>query len=180
MRVGWIGLAVGVVALWMGRRHWRKMLVEFDWDSFLFVAGIFVLIWGISKYGLLEDWTHAIADSGIRSPGFLLAFITWVSTLLSAVIDNVPFTILMIPVCRDLAALTGLSAWPLLYGMLVGTGLGGNITPVGATANVFACGLLEKHGHKVRFLEYAKISVPFTLAAVGTAHLLLHWIWLAG
>jgi len=178
IRPGWVGLAVGMIALWMGRGHLKKMIVEFDWDSFLFVTSIFVLIGAVSKYGILSDATKAIAASGVRAPGFLLAFVTWISVLFSAIIDNVPYTLLMIPVCRELSELSGISAWPLLYGMIVGTGIGGNITPVGATANVFACGILEKNGCKIRLGEYLKISLPFTLAAVGAAHLLLHFIWL--
>jgi Na+/H+ antiporter NhaD/arsenite permease-like protein len=92
--------------------------------------------------------------------------------------DNVPYTILMIPVCKSLAASIGIAAWPLLYGMIIGTGIGGNITPVGATANVFACGVLEKHGYKVNLIEYMKISVPFSVAAVLTAHILIQIIWI--
>ena len=79
---------------------------------------------------------------------------------------------------RDALMSLGIAAWPLLYGMLVGTGIGGNITPVGATANVFACGILEKHGHKVSLKQYLKISIPFTLAAVVAAHILVQLIWL--
>ncbi len=167
-----------MIALWMGRGHLKKMIVEFDWDSFLFVTSIFVLIGAVSKYGILSDATKAIAASGVHAPGFLLAFVTWVSVLFSSFIDNVPYTLLMIPVCRELSELSGMSAWPLLYGMIVGTGIGGNITPVGATANVFACGILEKNGYKIRLWDYLKISLPFTLAAVATAHLLLYLIWL--
>jgi len=85
---------------------------------------------------------------------------------------------LMIPVCKDLAELIGMSAWPLLYGMLIGTGTGGNITPVGAAANVFACGILEKHGYKILLKEYLKISIPFTVAAVATGHILLQIFWM--
>jgi Na+/H+ antiporter NhaD/arsenite permease-like protein len=108
----------------------------------------------------------------------MLAVVTWLSVALSSFMDNVPYTILMIPVCKSLAASLGIVAWPLLYGMLIGTGIGGNITPVGATANVFACGILEKHGHKVPLGKYLKISIPFSVAAVATAHVLLQLIWL--
>ena len=141
-------------------------------------AKTIVLIGAVSKYGILSDATKAIAASGVRSPGFLLAFVTWISVLFSSFIDNVPYTILMIPVCQKLGEFSGMSAWPLLYGMIVGTGIGGNLTPVGATANVFACGILEKQGYKIRLGDYLKISLPFTVPAVGTAHLLLYFIWL--
>jgi Na+/H+ antiporter NhaD/arsenite permease-like protein len=108
----------------------------------------------------------------------MLAFLIWISVLLSSFIDNVPFTVLMIPVCQNIATLLGVTQWPLLYGMLVGTGMGGNMTPVGATANVFACGILEKHGYKVQLKEYMKLGVPFSVVAVATTHILLQLLWL--
>jgi Na+/H+ antiporter NhaD/arsenite permease-like protein len=70
------------------------------------------------------------------------------------------------------------SAFPFLFGMLIGTGIGGNITPVGATANVFATGLLEKRGYKVRLRDYMKISLPATIISVLAAHLLLQLLWM--
>jgi len=157
----------------------KEMLVtEFDWDSFLFVTGIFVIVFGVQATGLLEDFVGVLAGLGLREPWMLLALLTWVSVGISAVMDNVPYTILMIPVCQELAVRLGISPWPLLFGMLVGTGIGGNITPVGATANVFACGILEKNGYKVRFGEYVKIGLPFSVAAVATAHALIALVWL--
>jgi len=176
---GWVGLATGLIALLMGRRELKEMLVtEFDWDSFLFVTGIFVIVFGVQATGLLEDFVGVLAGLGLREPWMLLALLTWVSVGISAVMDNVPYTILMIPVCQELAVRLGISPWPLLFGMLVGTGIGGNITPVGATANVFACGILEKNGYKVRFGEYVKIGLPFSVAAVATAHALIALVWL--
>jgi Na+/H+ antiporter NhaD/arsenite permease-like protein len=71
-----------------------------------------------------------------------------------------------------------INPFPLLFGMLIGTGIGGNITPVGATANVFACGMLEKRGYKVKLKEYMKISVPFSIIAVIVCHVLLQLLWL--
>lgn len=62
--------------------------------------------------------------------------------------------------------------------MLVGTGIGGNITPVGATANVLACGMLEQRGYQIQLLRYLKISLPFSCAAVLAVHILLQFIWL--
>ena len=97
---------------------------------------------------------------------------------LSSFIDNVPFTLLMIPVCKGIASGLGMSPMPLLYGMVVGTGIGGNLLPVGATANVIACGMLEKQGYRVRLREYVRVALPFTLLAVAVSHLLLQLIWM--
>lgn len=176
--VGMVGLGAGLTALYMGRKDIKEMLFEFDWNSFLFIVGIFIVIFSVTASGLLRDFTGLIVATGFKDPAGMLAFITWGSVAFSSFMDNVPYTVLMIPVCQNLAELIGISAWPLLYGMLVGTGIGGNITPVGAAANVFACGILEKHGHKVSLKEYMRIGIPFSLAAVATVHALLYVFWL--
>jgi len=178
IRPGLVGLAAGIIALYMGRADLKEMLVDFDWNSLFFILGVFIVIYALNASGLLKDFADLVIASGIHSPAAMLAFLIWISVALSSFMDNVPYTILMIPVCQNLAAALGIDAWPLLFGMLIGTGVGGNITPVGATANVFACGILEKHGVKVSLGRYMKISIPFTLAAVGTAHVLLALIWL--
>lgn len=175
---GVVGVAAGAAALWLNRKHARKMFVEFDWSSFAFVVGIFVVVYALRSTGLLRQFAGLLYGMGLTTPALALAAMTWIAVAVSSFVDNVPFTMLMIPVAQDLAELLRMSAWPLLYGMLVGTGSGGNITPVGATANVFACGYLEKHGYKVPLGAYLRISLPFTLAAVGTAHLLLWIFWL--
>lgn len=177
---GWIGFATGLIAMIIGRNHLREMIREFDWDSFLFVTGIFVVVYTVEATGILTDFTRIIVKSGIESPGVLLALLTWMSVAFSSFIDNVPYTLLMISVCKDLAALIQIDPWAFLYGMLVGTGIGGNITPVGATANIFACGIIEKQGHKVSFGEFFRMGLPFSVAAVLTTHILIHWIWLEG
>jgi len=176
--VGIVGFAVGLISLYMGRSDIKEMLFEFDWNSFLFIVGVFMVIFTLNASGLLKDFAGFIVDSGSKDPTFMLAFLTWISVVFSSFMDNVPYTILMIPVCQHLAELIGMSAWPLLYGMLVGTGTGGNITPVGAAANVFACGILEKHGYKIILKEYLKIGVPFSVAAVATVHILLQIFWM--
>jgi len=178
IRPGIVGLAAGIVALYMGRKHLREMLVDFDWNSLLFIMGIFMVIYTLNGSGLLKDFADLVVNAGLDNPSAMVAFLTWLSVALSSFMDNVPYTILMIPVCQNLAAAFGITAWAFLYGMLIGTGTGGNITPVGATANVFACGILEKNGHRVQLGEYMKISIPFTVAAVATAHILLQLLWI--
>lgn len=176
--VGIVGFAVGLISLYMGRDDLKEMLFEFDWNSFLFIVGVFMVIFTLNSSGLLKDFAGFMVDYGSKDPTFMLAFLTWISVAFSSFMDNVPYTILMIPVCEHLAELIGISAWPLLYGMLVGTGTGGNITPVGAAANVFACGILEKHGYTIILKEYLKIGLPFSFAAVATVHILLQIFWL--
>ena len=175
---GIVGLIVGMLAILIEREHVKEMFKEFDWNSFMFIFGIFIVIFSVNDSGLLKDIASMLVQSGLRNPALMLAFVIWVSVALSSFIDNVPFAMLMIPVCTHLASLSGMSPWPLLFGMLVGTGIGGNITPIGATANVFACGILEKQGYKIKLKEYIKIGLPFSVVAVAIVHILLQIFWL--
>jgi len=97
--------------------------------------------------------------------------------LLSAFIDNIPYTIAMIPVAKLVAQSLGVGPELFLFGLLIGTSLGGNITPIGASANVVAVGLLRKDGYHVKFMDFVKIGLPFTLAAVSVAYLFLWFVW---
>jgi len=177
LRPGYVGLVAGILSLWMERYNMRDMLVEFDWNSLLFICGIFMVVYALSQSGVLKDFADLVVRAGLNNTVLMLAFLTWLSVGLSAIMDNVPYTILMIPVCQNLAASFGIEAWPFLYGMIIGTGTGGNITPVGATANVFACGVLEKAGYKVQLGRYLRISIPFSVAAVAVAHIFLQIFW---
>jgi Na+/H+ antiporter NhaD/arsenite permease-like protein len=100
------------------------------------------------------------------------------AAILSSFIGNVPYTVLMIPVCSYVAINLGVNPFVFYFGMLVGCGIGGNITPVGATADVLACGILEKRGYKIELGKHMPMSVPFSVAPVLVAHLLFQLIWL--
>lgn len=175
---GIVGLFIGLISLCMGRKIFKRMCLEFDWDTILFIVGIFIVISSLEITGILGDFVAWFAGLNIKSSSLVLAVLVWMSVALSSFIDNVPYTVLMIPVCTELASAMGVSPFPFLFGMLIGTGIGGNITPVGATANVIACGILEKRGYRIKLKDYLKISMPFSVVAVLVAHLLLQFTWL--
>lgn len=177
LNLGVVGLAVGIIALLIGHKQAKRMIVEFDWDSLIFLAGIFGVIYAVSTSGLLTDFAQGIISMGISNPSILLVFVVWLSVGLSCFIDPNAYTVLMIPVCQQLATFTGMSAWPLLFGTLIGTGSGANILPMGAATNVFACGLLEKNNCLVSTKEYIKIGLPLSVVAVGVANLVLWLFW---
>lgn len=175
---GIVGIVVGVLSLLLLRRDAAKALKEFDWASMAFLVGIFIVVASVAQVGILQDIANWLLGTGLTSTLAIMVILTWLSVALSSFIDNVPYTVLMIPTCSYIAQALGVSPWAFYYGMLVGTGIGGNITPVGATANVLACGILEKRGYKIELRKYMKIAVPFSVAGVLATQLLLQWIWL--
>jgi Na+/H+ antiporter NhaD/arsenite permease-like protein len=177
LSIGLVGVAVGLVALLIGRKHAKKMIKEFDWNSLIFLAGIFGVIYAVTTSGFLSDIAKGLVSSGAGNPSVLLMTLTWMSVGLSTFIDPNAYTVLMIPISQQLAGLAGMSVWPLLFGTLIGTGSGSNILPTGAATNVFACGLLEKHNCLVSTREYMKIGLPLSLVAVGVASTLLWFFW---
>ena len=103
--------------------------------------------------------------------------IVLISVFLSAFIDNIPFLAAMLPVAVSMSDKLHLNPSLFLFGLLIGASLGGNITPFGASANIVACGLLKKEGYEVKFKDFAKIGLPFTLVAVAAAYLFVWFVW---
>jgi Na+/H+ antiporter NhaD/arsenite permease-like protein len=148
-----------------------------DWNTFFFLIGVFVLIGSLSHVGIIEDIARFL--SGITGGNIFFAFslIVGVSVLLSAFIDNIPYITAMIPVARIVAENMGASPELLLFGLLIGATLGGNITPIGASANIVSVGMLRERGYKVSFGEFLKIGLPFTIAAVTSGCIFLWFTW---
>lgn len=177
-----MGLAlVGLVWQRFGPR-WttsRELILELDWDTTFFLVGVFVLVGGISESGWIDR--IAAAMIALTHTNLLLAYvlIVTVSVLASAFVDNVPFILVMLPVARKLAdSMGGETLLPVLvFGMLVGTCVGGNITPIGASANVVTIGLLRKEGHTVGFGQFVRYGLPFTAAAVLAACVFVWLVW---
>lgn len=148
-----------------------------DWHTFLFLIGVFVLIGALSEAGIIRDIAGLI--SRLTGGNLFLAFtlIVWASVLFSAFIDNIPYVTAMIPVANILASEMGARPELLLFGLLIGATLGGNITPIGASANIVSVGMLRERGYNVGFRDFVKIGLPFTLAAVTAAYIFLWFTW---
>ena len=148
-----------------------------DWDTTFFLIGIFILVGSITLTGWIEVISNFL--SGLVGANIFLGYtlLVFVSVFLSAFVDNVPFLAAMLPVAISMSDKLQLNPSLFLFGLLIGTSLGGNITPIGASANIVACGLLKKEGYKVKFTEFAKIGLPFTMVAVAAAYLFIWFIW---
>ena len=150
---------------------------KLDWETTFFLVGVFILVGSITLTGWIQTLSSFLS-SLIGSNIFLgYTLIVFISVVLSAFIDNVPFLAAMLPVAIAMATNLHINPSLFLFGLLIGASLGGNITPIGASANIVACGLLKKEGITVRFKDFMKIGVPFTFAAVGAAYLFVWFVW---
>lgn len=178
---GLICMAAGVISLlwdkFINKGAVLKGIKALDWDTTLFLAGIFILVGSITLTGWIDVFARFLSGliGGNIFAGYTL--IIFVSVILSAFIDNVPFLAAMLPVAISMANTLGINPSLFLFGLLIGASLGGNITPIGASANIVACGLLKKEGYKVGFWDFMKIGLPFTFAAVGAAYLFIWFVW---
>ena len=148
---------------------------EIDFTTVGLLLGLFLVIGGITEQGVID----ALAGVFTRLAGddlfVIYTLILWASVLFSAFIDNIPYVATMLPVVQSIAVSMGVDPTVLYFGLLSGATLGGNMTPIGASANIAGIGILRKAGFEVRNSDFFRIGIPFTLAAVIPAYI---YIWI--
>ena len=154
-------------------------LKEIDFETIGLLFGLFLMIGGISEQGVIDAAANLLAKAGGGNLFFLYTVIVWASVLISAFIDNIPYVATMIPVIAGLATALNVDPTVLYFGLLSGATLGGNCTPIGASANITGIGILRKEGYTVKNLDFFKIGIPFTLAAIIPAYIYL-WLVFGG
>ena len=154
-----------------------RVLKNLDYDTLLLLTGLFAVIAGITEVGIIDDLAGIIASVGGTNVFLLYTIVVWGSVLISAFIDNIPYVATMLPVLQGVTLAMGVPPYLLYFGLLCGATLGGNITPVGASCNIAGVGMLRKEGHEVSFKDFARIGIPFTLAAVIAAYVYLWIFW---
>lgn len=155
----------------------QRALASVDYETLLVLCGLFVVIRGITDAGLIDDAAKMIVNAGGDNLFVLYTIIVWGSVIFSAFIDNIPYVATMLPILTSITALLGIEPYVLYFGLLTGATLGGNITPIGASANITAVGMLKKAGYEVSFGDFMKIGIPFTFVAATTGYLFIWAFW---
>ena len=150
-------------------------LKTIDLETLGLLVGLFLMIGGISNMGVIDALAQLLAKLGAGNPFLMYTIIVWASVAISAFIDNIPYVATMIPVIAGIAMEMGIDSTALYFGLLSGATLGGNCTPIGASANIAGIGILRKEGYDVKNGDFFKIGIPFTLAAIVPAYILI-WI----
>ncbi len=150
-------------------------LKAIDFETLGLLVGLFLMIGGLGNMGVIDALGKLLADLGQGNVFLMYTVIVWASVLISAFIDNIPYVATMIPVIASLAVEMGCDPTALYFGLLSGATLGGNCTPIGASANITGIGILRKAGYEVKNADFFRIGIPFTMAAVIPAYIML-WI----
>ncbi len=148
-----------------------------DFETLGLLLGLFIVIGGLTEVGVIDDMAGLIVKYGGNNLFLLYTIVVWGSVLISAFVDNIPYVATMLPVLTAVTAALGIEPYLLYFGLLTGATLGGNITPIGASANITAVGLLKKEGYEVSFSDFFRIGIPYTLVAVLAGYLFLWFVW---
>jgi Na+/H+ antiporter NhaD/arsenite permease-like protein len=170
---GVIALSVAMILFVITRMDIEHILLEIEWSTLLFFAGLFILVGAMEHQGVIEWLASNIFLRAGGNPYILTLMVLWVSGIVSGFIDNIPFTITMIPIVNTILAVHPVPHYVLWWALSLGACLGGNLTLIGASANIISAGLLKKSGYEISFGEYFRISAPGTIVSLVICSLVL-------
>jgi len=150
---------------------------DIDFETLALLAGLFVVIDSITRAGVIDLVSGVIVNLGGDNLFLMYTIIVWGSVVISAFVDNIPYVATMLPVVSGIASIMGVDPTVLYFGLLTGSTLGGNLTPIGASANITTIGILRKQGYEVKTSDFLRIGVPFTLMAVTVGYLFCWFVW---
>jgi Na+/H+ antiporter NhaD/arsenite permease-like protein len=168
-----VALVAAVFLLFVGGPRMPEILKEVEWSTLIFFGLLFIIVGALEKTGWMHLMAQAMSPLVEWNGALGVSAVLWISSLTSAFIDNIPFTASFIPVLMNLGSISGVTVYPLWWALSAGTGLGGNGTIIGASANVIATGLAQARGVKITFVEFAKVGMVILLLTTGVANLIL-------
>jgi Na+/H+ antiporter NhaD/arsenite permease-like protein len=173
LSVGLIGVIAAILTLITAPRKASHILKRIDWKTILFFIGLFICVGGLEETGVLKALAEFIGRVSGGNTIMVFSIILWVSAFASAIIDNIPFAATMVPVIANLAQTTGVPLPDLAWALALGTDIGGNGTPIGASANVVGISIAEKNGHPIKWGRYLKSALPATILVVAICEVYL-------
>ncbi|MBR1770516.1 MAG: citrate transporter [Lachnospiraceae bacterium] len=166
LTVATIGTGIALITLFTSGKDAFLLLKKIDYKTLLFFIGLFIVVGGLEKTGILELIASVIEQISGDDPKLMIAIILWISAFASAFVDNIPFAATMIPVIKSLSAATGLDLSVLAWTLAVGTDIGGSATPIGASANVVGISIASQNGHMIGWGKYCKYLAPATILVI--------------
>ena len=173
LAVLWVRLTTANSGLGIAFREDLNMLKGVDWRTLFFFLGLFITVGGLEKAGVLEKLAGFIGNAAGGELFIAITMILWISAFASAIVDNIPFAATMVPVVRALAYDQGWDLAALSWPLALGTDIGGNGTPIGASANVVATAIAHREGYHISWGKYCKYALPAMLLVMGLCNVYL-------
>lgn len=173
LSVAIIGVIAAVLTLLAAGKVSSHLIKRLDWRTLLFFIGLFICVGGLEETGILKILAEYIGEISGGNAVLVIPIILWLSAFASGIVDNIPFAATMVPVIYNLSQTTGLSLPTLSWSLALGTDIGGNATPIGASANVVGTAIAEREGYPVSWGRFIKYALPGTIIVVGLCHLFL-------
>lgn len=163
LTVAFIGVCIAIATLATSGKAIGTVLKRVDYKTLLFFIGLFIVVGGLEQTGILELVAGFIGKVSGGNAMLMVVIIIWGSAFASAFVDNIPFAATMIPVIKNLAMAPGIDLSTLVWGLSMGTDIGGSATPIGASANVVGTSVAAKEGYPITWGKYCKKMAPATL-----------------
>jgi Na+/H+ antiporter NhaD/arsenite permease-like protein len=168
-----IGVIAAFLTLLVVGRGALHIIKRVDWRTLLFFIGLFICVGGLEETGVLEMLAQYIGQVSGGSLVLVIPLILWISAFASAIVDNIPFAATMVPVIVNLSRTTSLDLHPMAWTLALGTDIGGNATPIGASANVVGTAIAEREGYPISWGKFCKYAIPAMIMVVS-----LCWLYL--
>ncbi len=173
LTVATIGVLIGVLTLALSKDR-LEILKEIDTQTLLFFIGLFVVVGGLETTNVLENIAEGISRIGLGNDYLCVIMIMAISAAASAVVDNIPFAAVMIPIIKHIAIIRGIPLDVLAWSLSIGTDIGGSATPIGACANVVGISVAGKRGYYIGWSRYCKTAVPVTVLVLLSAAVVIY------
>ena len=179
LSVATCALTGALIAMLLGGYKMSKVLMNIDYPTIIFFAGLFIIVGAMEHVGLLEMAATVVKEASGGNFFIALSIILWISAFGSSVVDNVPFAATMAPILKHMSETFGFSLLPLVWSTSLGTDIGGNGTPIGASANVVAVATYERvTDKKISWGYYCKACYPAMMVVVIVCNLLLYFFYI--
>ena len=176
---GVVALSMGVFLLLVSRVDIEHVLEEIEWSTLMFFAGLFILVGVLEEKGVIEWIAHHIFLNVGDNPYVAVLLILWTAGIMSGFLDNIPFTITMIPIVQIMLENNPIPNNLLWWALALGACLGGNITIIGASANIVSVGISKKYGVNISFIEFMKTGMIISFISLTLASLyLMGYLWI--
>lgn len=171
-----VALTAAGIMLLIGRQDVEEAIAGVEWSTLIFFTGLFIVVGGLQETGVIQIVANTLVDMTAGHMTLTILLILWVSAIISAFLDNIPFVATLIPLILTMES-SGVDVATLWWAVSLGACLGGNGTLIGASANVVLSGISNRHGFPITFASYFKVGFPLMLLSVGicTIYMLLRY-----